>query len=371
MVLLERAGELKPMLTNFALSPRFDREFSEVIWRSFPGGLVSDENMFTMVLDHFILQHRLSSGSTVVELFVAAHPELTDQEREMLLGWREVVEGVFEVAGRDAQALILLNLFDELTYRTRSNLSGHAFYSITAGMFLICRLIRTGEDWMVSGGVSAFPAEARDSLLVSAAKQAMSSPEQVFRNPEKLAVARRLLAEQHAQFLELHGTDLLVVAGSQISETIEEFFGHLARKARQEAVSHVPIDLPEEWLDAESVAIHFNKDEGLAFYLNFKWIEELFANPALVVRRPYREALSGHLRDEEISPEPLRRLADRDPSNAGQVFARLLKRRGFTWEKDGEALLRTYKASYFDGSRLPRTVPLSRTLSDALERDRR
>jgi hypothetical protein len=46
-----------------------------------------------------------------------------------------------------------------------------------------------------------------------------------------------------------------------------------------------------------------------------------------------------------------RRLAARDPPRPSTVFARLLKRkRGFTWETDGEQLLRRYKPSYFDGT---------------------
>ena len=36
MDLVERAGQLKPMLVEFALSPRFNREFSAVIARRSP-----------------------------------------------------------------------------------------------------------------------------------------------------------------------------------------------------------------------------------------------------------------------------------------------------------------------------------------------
>jgi hypothetical protein len=82
--LVERAGHLKPMLVDFALSPRFDRELSAVVAESFPTGVVTDESKFSMVLDHFALQHRLPSGTTVVEAFAAAHPELTDAERDIL-----------------------------------------------------------------------------------------------------------------------------------------------------------------------------------------------------------------------------------------------------------------------------------------------
>ena len=58
----------------------------------------------------------------MVEAFVAAHPELTDAERDMLLGWQDVVEGIFEITGKDRDAVVLFNFVDELTYRARSNL---------------------------------------------------------------------------------------------------------------------------------------------------------------------------------------------------------------------------------------------------------
>ena len=46
------------------------------------------------------------------------------------------------------------------------------------------------------------------------------------------------------------------------------------------------------------------------------------------------------------------------------MFTRLLKRkRGFTWNTDGEQLLRQHKPRYFDGTVLPRTVVLSEPLS--------
>jgi hypothetical protein len=100
--LVERAGALKAMLVDFALSDRFDREFTAVIARQFPGGLVTDEAMFTMTIDHFALQHRLPSGTTVVQEFVADHPELPAAERDMLLGWQDVVEGCSRSRARTA-----------------------------------------------------------------------------------------------------------------------------------------------------------------------------------------------------------------------------------------------------------------------------
>jgi hypothetical protein len=150
---------------------------------------------------------------------------------------------------------------------------------------------------------------------------------------------------------------------------VEAFHRHLAQQAQADAgPPRLPdLGLPDDLLAADSVALHFVADEGLSFYPDYHLLEELFGEPALISRRRYRETLSGFLRDPDTSPEPLRRLAARDPVKASTVFTRLLKRRrGFCWGTDGEELLRQSKPSYFDGTRLPRTVPLSDLLSSAL-----
>jgi hypothetical protein len=367
--LVKRAGQLKPMLVDFAMSPLFDRELTAVIARNFPDMIVDDEAMFSMVLDHFALQHRLESGITVVEAFVAAHPELTEAERDMLLGWRDVVEGMFEVAGKDRDAVILFNVVDELTYRAQSNLGPRAFRQLKKDLIVVGRLVPMGESWRVSGNLAVFPASARDVMLASAAQQALSNPEIAFRNPAKLAEARSMVARQHEAFEDLFGADLVVVPGIEVPDKVDEFNRYWAQRVRPgaEPPKPVPMDFPDDLLDADSVAIHFVAGEGMSFYPGYDLLEELFGNPALISRRRYRETLSDCLRDPDVSPELLRRLAARDPAKASKVFTRLLNRkRGFSWEADGERLLRQHKPSYFDGTLLPRTVVLSKPLSNAL-----
>lgn len=369
---LARAAELKRELLDFAKSPRFDREFDKLFDREFPGRIVTDEHRFVLLLDHFALQHRLPSGATVVDSFVASHRELDQADREMLLGWKDVVEGVFEVQAKRGDAVVLLNHIDDLTYRTRSNMGRKAFAPVKPGMFVIGRLVPLGEDWLVSGNYLAFPREDGDRLLAAAARHAVQHPEAVFRNPDKLAEARKLLAEQHAHFVQIFGTDLICVPGCQASARAEDFLRSWAGKVqagREPDTGEGPsLDLPEEMTDAPTVALFFDIEEGLAFYRNFGLLEELFEDPKLVIRQRYRETLTGFLRDPELSPEPLRRLADRDHVKAGAVFGRLLKKRGFTWADHGEALLRNHKPRYFDGSRLPRNVTVSQTLAEALRR---
>src|SRR5215831_5065068 len=351
MDLVKRAGQLKPMLVNFAFSPLFDRELTAVIAQEFPDMIVDDEAMFSIVLDHFVLQHRLESGITVVDAFVAAHPELTAAERDMLLGWRDVLEGMFEVTGKDRDAVILFNVVDELTYRAQSNLGPRAFRQLKNGLIVVGRLVPVGESWMVSGNLAVFPASTRDVMLASAAQQALSNPELAFRNPAKLADARSMVARQHEAFVDLFGDDLIVVPGIEVPDKVQGFERHWAKQVCPDAEPPEPVsmDFPDDLLDADSVAIHFVAGEGMSFYPRYHLLEELFSTPTLIVRRSYREVLSDCLRDPDVSPELLRRLAARDPAKASKVFTRLLNRkRGFSWETDGEALLRKHKPSYFD-----------------------
>ena len=125
--LLDRAGELKRQLVEFSQQPRYDRAFREMLARHGDDAEVWDEDQAILLWDTFLLEHRLRDGRTVVEQFVDAHPELSPREREMLLGWRDVVSGVFEVERRDRDALTLVNLVDDLTYRTRSTAGRSVF----------------------------------------------------------------------------------------------------------------------------------------------------------------------------------------------------------------------------------------------------
>ena len=87
-------------------------------------------------------------------------PPLTDGECEMLLGWRNVVEGSFEVCRFDQSAVVLHNLIDDLVYLVHSNLGRRAFTPLRKGMFVIGRIVPlhpATDAWLVSGHFAAFP----------------------------------------------------------------------------------------------------------------------------------------------------------------------------------------------------------------------
>jgi hypothetical protein len=117
-VLIQRSAELKRDLVGFACSPRLARSLAAAMAEA---GLEElDEADAIGVIDRFALQYRMRDGRTVVDRFVASRPELDATDREMLLGWRDPVEGIFEIRGYDGDAIILLNLIDDPPGRART-----------------------------------------------------------------------------------------------------------------------------------------------------------------------------------------------------------------------------------------------------------
>ncbi|MEU9887613.1 hypothetical protein [Sphaerisporangium sp. NPDC051011] len=355
---MELAGGLKGELVQFALSPRFGRDLEKAISAIFPDGVINDEADLSVVLESFIFTRRQRSGQTVLEIFAE---RFSGESRALLLSWSDYVIGVFESKepyGTDG--VVAFNHIDELTYRIRSNMGAEGIeYFLVPGTVMIGAVVPVGDDWMISGTPRAFPSEDAHAALASVRELQLTNPKMVFRNPAKLAQAREMQAHQHESFLDLYGNDLIVVPGSEVDEKIMALYRHNYERAGSESGPWTDPDLPGFGFDSDDVtAIIFDKEDGLGFYREFDVMQEVFAKPEMIVRRRYRDVVTSYLRDENVSPVPLRRLAAEDPDKASQVFRKLLKKPNFSWERDGEALLRKHKPGWFASPPLPTVIPV-------------
>lgn len=378
--LVERSGDLKAALVEYGQSRRFVRHLDKALDQYLPDGLAADDAALANAMDRFLLQYTLPDGRTVVELFVEEHLDLTDEERTLLLGWRDVVEGIFQVDRREGQALVLTNLVDDLTYRARSNRGPAAIQKMRMGSFLVTRLVPVEDEWLLSGISSVYPAAYRDDVYRAAANLALQNPALVFRNPEKLAQAWALQREERRSFVEFFGADLVVLPGSEVEERMRAYMHFRTHEVRDENGTsaadrsrdlygaeppEVDFTLPADMTEAETVGVLYDEVEGMLFLRNFGLLDEAFADPELAASPRHREAMFGHLRDPDLSPVPFRRLAERDPERASRLFALLLKRPDFSWDRDGDALFRQYKPDSFERPPLPGVAPLSSRLARA------
>ncbi|MGW0501063.1 hypothetical protein ACWD0Z_38270 [Streptomyces sp. NPDC003007] len=359
--LIERSAELKGQLVAFGQSTRFDRWLTPLLLEAAGPERKLDEGEAIRIIDHFILRYRLPDGSTVVDRFVAGRKGLTAVDREVLLGWRDAVEGIFEVQRKEGDAVVLLNLVDDLEYRTYSNVGRAAFRGVSKGGFLHTCLVpvhSAGGAWLVSGAMTSYPKSSATEIAQAALHLATSRPELVFRNPEKLEQGWQRMREDRAAFVEFCGGDELILPPAEGEDLLNAYYRHRqeaavagqpdrARGRRLPGLDLPFFELPGELADSDSIGVIYDEVDGLNFYADYGMLRELFADPALAGRRQYQDLLRAYLREESIAPLPIRRLAAAHPKTADAVFRKLLRKPGFTWSEHGEALMRRRKPWYY------------------------
>lgn len=359
--LIKRAADLKRELVDFAYQPQFSKQLAGRLRNAAVKGPL-DEGTAVLTVDHFALQHRLPDGRTVVERFVALRrPRLSDDEREMVLGWRNVVEGIFEVGRLDGDALELHNLLDDLVYRVYSNLGRAVFAQLGERTFVIGRIVPlhpATDAWLISGHFAKFPESHGQVVAQTAVETITSHPGVLRRNPVLFERAWEIQAEQRREFIAQFGSDLVVLPPVEAQQAIREFFSSLEQKADLSP-------FPDELLDADSVALIFDEVEGLTFCRDFGRVDALFADPTLARDRTHIVRLREYLNDDSISPMPIRRLVHRHPDGADTVFRTFLGKPRFSWTRDGEQLLRRKKKD-FDREPVPRVPVLGKRLTDLL-----
>jgi hypothetical protein len=375
---IERSAELKGELVAFTQSARFDRWLTPVLLEAAGPERQLDEGRAVNIIDHFALQYRLPNGTTVVDRFVAGRRDLTEADREMLLGWRDPVEGIFEVQRKDGDAVVLLNLVDDLEYRTYSNVGRSAFRGVSKGGFLHARVVPVHSvdgAWLVSGAMSYYPRSSAADIAQAALQLAVSQPELVFRNPEKIERGWQQMRQDRASFIKYCGSDELILPPAEAEALLKAYYRHQQEAALAESPGRAPnrrlpgtdapfFELPQELADSNTVGVVYDEVDGLNFYPDYGMLRDLFADPALATSKAHGDTLRAYLRERTIAPLPLRRLAASHPETVDTVFRKVLRKPEFSWSEHGEALLRHRKAWYYEHGPRPGVSVIGTRLSE-------
>jgi hypothetical protein len=358
--LIDRSADLKRSLVEFACSPRLERSMAVAIVEAGLQNLQKDDPIGA--IDWFALQYRMRDGRTVVDRFVASRPDLDAADREMLLGWRDPVVGLFEIRAKGSGEITLLNLIDDLEYRTYSNLGPKAFRLLPRDGFVHASLVPIASApgaWLISGSMTTYQQSDAESIADVALKLATKQPELVFRNPEKVEQGWKQMRQDRAGFVEFFGGDELVLPAAEAGDRIDAYYRQrqeaaLARQPARRRRRNLPglegpaFELPPYLADADTIGIIYDETDGLNFYPDYGMLRDLFANPALTADKWYADVLRGYLRSDTIAPMPLERLAAAHPETVDAVFRKILRQRDFTWAEHGKALMRRRKAWYYE-----------------------
>ena len=382
--IVERSAELKRALVGFALSSRMERHLERFISESAGPheALIGDEAIDA--IDRFALLYRFPNGKTVLDQFLAGWPDLSAADREMLRGWRDPVDGIFEIRRRDGDSLILLNLLnlvDDLEYRAYSNMGAVAFRPLPKHGFVYARLVPIGpvlDAWLVSGSMRSYRKSDAAQVAQAALELATRLPELVHRNHRNVEQAWQQMRAERAAFVDFCGGDELVLPPAEAEERINAFYRHRQEAALDGRAARRPpnipgvdvpaFELPSELADADTIGVIYDEIDGLNFYNEYGMLRELFADPALASDKRYADVLRGYLRAETIGPLPFRRLAVSHPQTVDAVFRKILRQPHFTWADYGEALLRRRKSWYFEHESRPNRTLIGARLSELISR---
>ncbi|MEY9938052.1 hypothetical protein [Streptacidiphilus sp. MAP5-3] len=287
-------------------------------------------------------------------------------------------EGIFEIRRKDGDAVVLLNLIDDLEYRTYSNVGRAAFRSVTKGDFLLATLVPVHSVdgvWLASGALAPYPKTSATEIARAALELATSHPALVFRNPEKIEQGWESMRADRAAFVEFCGGDELVLSPADGEDRLNSYYRHRqeatiaqlperARSRRLPSLGMPFFELPQELAEADTVGVIYDDIDGLNFYADYGMLQELFADPNLTGRKQHQDLLRTYLREESIAPLPIRRLAAAHPETADAVFRKLLRKPGFTWSEHGEDLLRRRKPWYYVQEPRPGVSVIGERLSE-------
>jgi hypothetical protein len=395
--LARHAAALKRDLVAFAQAGRFARWRDPFIAQALygtgqvgrPGAFPEPtDREFLRVLDDFVMTFRFPDGSDLVEKFLNANDGLPADDKKLLKTWRDSLDGIFEVVARDEQRteLTLRNLIDDLEYNAYLGTGPAAMRAVRGEDFVFVRLAplqaaadaaiedvlggQGGDAWIVSGPVHAFPRSAGPQIAQTALRIAVQFPERVFRNPAMIDEARAMLRAEHDTFVEFFGADEVICEPEDAENRLSEFYRRARRGAAHAATeqgwkarlfkrgegrpgAEARFRLPEGWEQAATIGLVHDEAGGLAVLADYALLHDLFKNPGLAADKQYAAALKKYLNDDAIPPFALTRLARAYPKTADDVYRKVLKKPAFTWEKNGDDLLRKSKAPHYGGDVLP------------------
>jgi len=223
-------GDVKGALIDYSRHVEFTEDFEAALQKRFGRAQRPEaENEWISFQDWFVLQCQLDSGKTVIERFIEKHQDvISDDVRQLLLGWKQVIEGLFEIKDNTDGCWRLKNLINEREYRVYPTVDMEDF-KVNTGDFMAARIVQARGFHIFSGAVSIVESggsdECRAEVYKRAAEIQTSHPEWAFQdNEEKLQKSLQVTREQYEDFVDYFGSNEVFGTGKEIMQRYHVFF---------------------------------------------------------------------------------------------------------------------------------------------------
>jgi len=224
---LDQARKLKQLLVDYADTPGFARRTERELALA-PGGASDDpETLRTaqmQVVERMIFVPPAAGRPALLDRYRKFAKDLPDADRAVLDSWsRSAVGSVFKVVARAADRVVLRNVYDDLTYNVRSNVSNDARHTkalsrLAPNDVVSCRVLPiASRTWTFTGDVVKIPEHMVTRAVFTAI---LETPGLAFRNPARRARALEVTARNHETFVRLFEGP---IAEGTAQDTVEAF----------------------------------------------------------------------------------------------------------------------------------------------------
>lgn len=313
--LLERAGNLKEALVDYASSPGFARRLSQAM-SDFSGLGGGEQNQWAEAVESLLYDPDQDGREPLLDRYLRTNKNIEPDERLVYEGWRERnVIGVFRVDARKGARPSLHNLIDEMHYLAYATSGAEAISFVQRGGYVMTRLVPVGDIWTISGTMRLF--RPRDLLIVQtvAASLLKRFPTLVFNNPAKVEQGRKIVGEHHTTFLD--GGQIVSGTGSDIIAAYRSFLNACSEAsvaADPEASALVtaaeqiaPDDsFPPELAESDDVALYHHPLMGVSFLVCYGQVEAAYRTPRPMRRTRLRKSCGAMWRTRRFPVTSLR-----------------------------------------------------------------
>lgn len=280
---LTHAGELKQALSDFVLDAEGDLAVAlESFSASELAGSRPDMSQRALVVDRFIAEGKVGDR-TPIDLFIDAHPDLSESDRQLLQSWRQAFVGLFAITTLLDDGVELMNWTTAKHYTVKqpnaNDLSKMA--RLKVGEILLTQIAPlSATEWMFFSPWTLMGKLGKPKLAVAIGNFKEAYKSHLYSDaPELLEEAWKSVEKYHQDFVDFFGEADITLPGYQLNKKFIEFQEIMTQKRLQE-VGLDPSKSLKELADEAGISDDELSEAAQSLGADSKVLEHLITNKA-------------------------------------------------------------------------------------------
>jgi len=240
---LERSKQLKQALVDFVLDAEGDlaialEGFSRIQLEKWSKVPTQGKNQSAIAIDMFLAEGRVGDQSPI-ECFMDESDDLSASDRQLLQGWHQSFNGLFEVMQSTSDGYILMNWLTSKYYQVFPNglQDETKLTRLKPGEIVLTRISPLAEkEWIFSGPMELLGKLGKPKLAVAIGNFKDRFKQHLYGDaPELLEEAWQSVEMYHQEFSDFFGGTEITSPGYQFEKRFKEFQDVLADKKLESA----------------------------------------------------------------------------------------------------------------------------------------